>query len=182
MSKNITAGEFDKNFKVDTNIDIRFAGNYVIIINDEIVAPDNMTDRRWKGTVKKGEKLEVITEARWTMKQEEVKFRGEIANPESMVEIVPEGELGMLERFKAEMMSQISQYAEDKGLDNFEEDNDLNWEDDDENLINTPYEYQEMKLEFPIDEIETTEKTTEELEITEPKIDENVPKSNTEVA
>lgn len=171
MSKNITAGDFDKKFSVETDIEIRFAGQFLILIDDEIIAPDNVASRHWKGILKKGQNLEVHTEGRYTIKQKEKVFRGEIANTESMVEIVPEGELSMLERYKAEMMAQISALAEEKGLDSFEEDNDLDWDEEDENLINTPYEYTEMAMEFPIDETNEEEKE-ENMEITEPEVEE----------
>ena len=98
--KEVTAGEFEKTYAIPTDVKIRFAGQFVILINDEIVAPDNVTDRLWKGKLNPKDKLEVICDCRWTMEQKEPKWNGEIVDPESMVEIVPEGELSMLERAK----------------------------------------------------------------------------------
>ena len=54
-------------------------------------------------------------------------------------------------------MAQVSAYAESKGIDSFEEDNDLEFDDEDENLIHTPYEYKEMTMEFPIEEADNVE-------------------------
>ena len=152
MSK-ITAGDFDKKFAKPTDIEIRFAGSYIVIVNDEIVAPDSLDERVWHGQMNKGDKLEVQTNGRWTMKQHEEEWRGEKANPVSLVEIVPDGELSMLERYKAEMMSYISTIAENRGYESEEDANDFDWEEDD-GLIDTPYEFKEMLSEFPVEESE----------------------------
>ena len=173
-----TVGDFDKKFSVPTDIKIRFAGEFIAIVNDEIVAPDSTIERTFSSKMNKGDKLEIQTMGRWTMTQDEKKFSGEKANPVSMVEIVPDGELSMLERYKAEMMGYISNFAESRGYETEEEANDFDFEDDDDNLIDTPYEYQDMMQEFPINEQEIEENVTEsstdennELEISEPKTD-----------
>ena len=160
-TKNVTVGDFEKKFSKPADITIRFAGQYIVILNEEIVAPNNTTERVWKAKLNKGDKLEIQTEGRWTMKDESKEFSGEKANTVSMVEIVPDGELSMLERYKAEMMQYISNFATDQGYETEEEANDFDWEDE-EGLIATPYEYNEMMAEFPIDEAEDQQEEQEE--------------------
>ena len=60
--KEITAGEFEKTFAKNTEVKIRFAGQFIVLINDNVMGPDNVTERVWKGKLKAKDKLEVICE------------------------------------------------------------------------------------------------------------------------
>lgn len=111
-----------------------------------VLAPDTVDSRYYQGIHDGGSKLTITTNGYTTIVTKELAPRDEHPSPDSLCEVVHEEKLSMYDRLKAEMFQAISQYAEDKGLDTFEDDDDHEFMDDaDDNLIDTPYEYQAMQ-------------------------------------
>lgn len=74
-------------------------------------------------------------------------------DPESMVEIVTPSEMNIYDRLRSEMLTYVNQIADKKGFDTIDEADDLDFPDDDENDILTPYEAIDMAEEYPVDEV-----------------------------
>jgi len=73
-----------------------------------------------------------------------VSSRYESGGGEKLVEVIDDSELSMYDRLRAEMLAKISEVADARGEESFEEANDLEFEDDDSDIPLTPYEYHEM--------------------------------------
>lgn len=149
-------------------ITVRSQREFTVIVNDEIVAPNNALDRYAQFEVEKEDKIHISMDDTCihTIIIKTLPNKKEIVSSESTVETIPEGELSIYDRLRGEMLGIMSQYAEAKGMDSYEEDNDFEMEDEDEPLINTPYEYKAMIDEYPIEEKEPEPETEPE---TEPK-------------
>ena len=118
-----------------------------------IVAPKESTSRFEKIVVNDGDFVRIYTGGEWTVSRDTLPDIKEEGGGESMVEIIPEHEMNMYDRLRAEMMGVISRYAEAKELDSWEDDNDFELEDEDEPLIDTPYEYKAVIEETPIESV-----------------------------
>lgn len=153
-------------------VSIHTTGEFHLLLNDRIVAPNNANDRFAQKELNVNDRLELVmeTENRYSMVIKELPNRGEVVSSESMVEIIPEEEMSMYDRLRADMLGAISKFAEAKGMDNYENDNDFEMEEE-ENLINTPYEYQAMVDEYPIEPEEPEpEKEPEKQEDTDTEV------------
>lgn len=155
---------------------LRTVDSFTIIVNDEIVAPKRSTDRYAQIALSKDDDVEVYTEKRSNYRLKPMADRYEKNNGVSKVEIIPEGEMNMYDRLRNEMMGMISQYAEEKGYENYEESDDFELEDEDEPLINTPYEYKAMIEEQPIQEQIKENKTENKTENKEKTLQETTEK------
>ena len=113
-----------------------------------IVGPHESTVREYSVVLNNGEKIKITTEGKWTIELIDLPTKGEIADSKSLVEIIPEGEMNMYDKLRAEMLRMFEQRAELHGMESYDEADDLEFEEDDENLINTPYEYQALKDEY----------------------------------
>lgn len=112
-----------------------------------ILGPNSDSDRYFQSEFTRDTVITVDTLGHFTVVIVELPERDEHPDPISMCEVVEDEQLSMFERLKAEMFNALSVYAESKGLDTFEDDDDLDFVDDD-GLINTPYEYEALKDEF----------------------------------
>lgn len=161
-------GKFEITMEQDARITVRSLREFTILVNNEIVAPNNALDRYAQIEVRKGDDLvaEMDEECQHTIIIKELPNRNETPSSESLVEIIPEGEMSMYDRLRGEMMGLISQYAEKKGMDTWEDDGDYEIDDDEDPLIDTPYEFNAMIEEEPIDH-EKAQNPSEEIEIEE---------------
>jgi len=145
-------GDFNVLLDARTRITIRTSSVFLVEVkksnhdNYTIVAPDSVTSRYAQLELSAGDQIKVATEGKTTYLTAFLPTRDEHPDPESLCEVVSDEKLSMYDRLKAEMFQKISAYAEERGLDTFEDDNDHSFEED-ENLITTPYEYQAMQEE-----------------------------------
>ncbi len=73
-------------------------------------------------------------------------------DPESLVETLAPEEMNLYDRLRAEMLGMLSQFADKNDLETVEEADDFEVDDDDDPLINTPYEYAAMMDEYPVED------------------------------
>lgn len=143
-----------------------------------IVGPHDSTIRTYEVILNNGEMLQITTEGKWTIQMIDLPLRGERSDGESLVEIIPEGEMNMYDKLRQEMLQMFQQKAVEAGYETLEEADDLEFEEDDENLIDTPYEYKAMVDEYiaqrPQDEPYTDEfeNKLEEKEVEQKKEEE----------
>lgn len=129
-------------------VTIRVTGEFFVYKNGEIIAPRSTTDRyaQFKATNK--DKIEILTEADYQAHYKMLPNDKEENSGESLTEIIPDSEISMFERMKAEIMGSMSQFAEDRGMDTLDEEDDYSYDDLDNEAPITEYEFQEMKEEF----------------------------------
>jgi len=78
-------------------------------------------------------------------------------DPESLVETLAPEEMNIYDKLRAEMLGMLSQFADKNDLDSIDESDDLDFPDDeDEGLIDTPYEYAAMMEEYPVEDSPTS--------------------------
>ena len=164
-------GNLDLVMECRTLLTIRTEKEFMVVVDEDIVAPNSNSDRYAQITVEKDQSVHLTTKGAYTVVTKELPKTKEEAIGESLVENIPEGEMSIYDRLRAEMLGTLSRYAEERGMDSYEEDDDYEFEDDDEGLIDTPYEYAAMKeeyLDFP-EEVkkEIAQNPSEEIEIKE---------------
>ena len=118
-----------------------------------------------------GEHIKVNTDGKWTISLEDLTKRGETPDGKSLVEILPEGEMNMYDKLRQEMLQMFQDRAENNDMDTMEEANDLEFDDDDENLIDTPYEYKAMTDEYLAEQVFRNANDVEK-EVIEEKVEE----------
>ena len=138
-----------------------------------IVGPRDSTIREYSVVLNNGEKIILNTEGKWTISLIDMPTTKEKADSKSLVEIIPEGEMNMYDKLRAEMLKMFEDRAEFYGKETYEEADDLDFDEDDENLIDTPYEYKAMRDEY-IAEMEKNEPYEDQFEKKEenPKVEE----------
>lgn len=148
-------------------LEVRTYMVFVLTVNGELVAPNDAHCRYVKIAVTASDVVELHTDGIYQTKIKLLPTRGERLDPNSLCEVIDEQELSMFDRLRAEMQNLVSAYADDKQQDTWDEDNDLDFEEEDP-LIDTPYEYKAMQEEF-LEELppQTTEIAEEKLK-TEP--------------
>lgn len=145
--------------EVRQRITIRTEGEFLLVKNDDIIAPKKNDDRYAQINANKGDVLELETEGRYTLILVDLPSRGEVVSSESLVEIIPESEMSIYDKLRAEMMTTISRFAESQNKDSYEDADDFEIDDEEEALIDTPYEFKAMIEEYPIDDkTDNTEK------------------------
>ena len=138
-----------------------------------IVGPRDSTIREYSVVLNNGEKIILNTEGKWTISLIDMPTTKEKADSKSLVEIIPEGEMNMYDKLRAEMLKMFEDRAEFYGKETYEEADDLDFDEDDENLIDTPYEYKAMRDEY-LAEMEENEPYEDQFEKKEenPKVEE----------
>ena len=149
----------------DMLITVRTQREFTVVVNNELVAPNNALDRYAQFEVKKDDKIHISMDETCvhTVVLKELPNRKEVHTDESILEVIPEGEISMYDRLRNEMLGLVSQYAEAKGMDTFEDDNDYELEDEDEPLIDTPYEYKALIDEIPVEQKEIDQQIEEQV-------------------
>lgn len=137
-------GYGDENFVAHSHcvVSVVATGSYYVVIDDEV----QPTKRYYN--VKKDQAFELLADkkTRWTYTLASVPSRGEINSGEKLVEVIPDGEISMEDRFRAMMMAEVSKLADRQGLDTFEDDNDYDFPEEDDPL--SIYEKREMVEEY----------------------------------
>ena len=154
MRKQVINGKGNSALCVDFPITIliKCSKEFTAFINDEIVAPKKSTDRVVRLQLKANDNLEIETEGRTTLDFTEIKSSGERNSGESQVEIIEDENLNMYERMKADIMRSVSGYANEKGMDTLDEEDDYELDEEDDNQAPmTEYEYQDMVEEFYVE-------------------------------
>lgn len=108
--------------------------------------PDSVNDRVFKHRINGGHELFIEFEGNCAFEFSPI-GRKEKPDPMKLVENIPDTELSMYDRMRAELLSELSQFAENRGDESFDEANDLELEEDDETPL-TPYEYSDMAQEY----------------------------------
>ena len=145
-----------------------------------LVAPNDHNARSWEVVLNNGESINLTTEGKWTISLEPLQTRGETPDGKSVVEILPAGEMNMYDKLRQEMLQMFQNKKMEEGYESMEEANDLDFEEDDENLIDTPYEYREMMEEYwDYMEVKEDQKPKEEEKEV---IQENVEEKREEIA
>lgn len=147
-------------------LEIRTYGIFVLSVNDRIVGPDNASDRFFKTAVTASDVVEIHTDQPYQTKIKVLPYRNEHPDPNSLCEIIDESELSMFDRLRAEMHTLVTGFADDKDKESYEDSQDLDFEEEDP-LIDTPYEYQAMEEEFLPDQPQP-QKEPETPSLTEP--------------
>lgn len=145
MIENIN-GKGNDEFEAQSNCVLkgRTMDEFSLIINGAIVAPNNSTERWFKTFLNPGDKMELYTSGHWTYNIALLKSSGEKNSGEILLD--EDEEMSMYDRLRAEMMQKISDYADSKGLDSFEDDDDF--DDDFESEHLSHYEKKEMAEEW----------------------------------
>ena len=113
-----------------------------------LVGPKSTDQRSYDVILNDKEQIKIRTEGEWTISLIDLASRGETPDGESLVEILPEGEMNMYDKLRQEMLQLFQNKAQEHNMETLEEADDLEFEDDDENLIDTPYEYKAMTEEY----------------------------------
>lgn len=146
-------GSFDVELSSRTRVTLRTTEPFSVSIQrtdqtlPEILGPDRADQRYFQAEFGRDTILSIQTTGIVTMIQVALPEREEYPDPTPHCDMVEDEQLSMYDRLKAEMFQALSVYAEEKGLDTWDEDDDLEFIEDD-NLINTPYEYEALKDEF----------------------------------
>lgn len=146
-------GKNDIKLDTRTRVTIRSVKPFVVTMGTfgqdgfSILGPSSDGDRYFQQDIPRDSTITIDSVGYYTVVEVPLPERVEYPDPESMCEVVEDHQLSMYERLKADMMQAISVYAESKGLDTFDEDDDLDFDEDD-GLISTPYEYEALKSEF----------------------------------
>ena len=113
-----------------------------------IVGPADSNQRAYNVVLNDGESLKVNTNGNWTISLIALEERGDKADSKSLVQILPEEDMNMYDKLRQEMLQMFQNKAEEHNMETMEEANDLDFEEEDENLIDTPYEYKAMVDEY----------------------------------
>ena len=138
-----------------------------------IVGPSSSDVRAYDVVLNNGEKIKINTEGKWTISLTDLPNKGETPSGESLVEILPEGEMNMYDKLRQEMLQMFQDRAQEHGYETLNEADDLDFYDEDENLIDTPYEYKAMQDEYLAEEAERAFENLEDKENREKEEEKN---------
>ena len=113
-----------------------------------IVGPTDSSQRAYNVVLNDGENIRITTDGNWTISLISLADRGDKVDGRSLVQILPEEDMNMYDKLRQEMLQMFQNKAEEKGMETMEEADDLEFEEEDENLIDTPYEYKAMVDEY----------------------------------
>jgi len=123
-----------------------FRGNMIPI------APSASTSRYCKIRMSRGE-VYTVTPVNGVVSIDLEPFqRLETPTGDKLVEIIPEHEMNMYDRLRQDLLSEMSRLADMKEHETFEEANDFDLDDDSDDVPLTPYEFEDMKEEYLIDD------------------------------
>lgn len=138
-------------YEIDTDLEFSVITEkeFQIYKNDEIVAPSYVYSRSARLNVSTGDVIELVTDGKFTVTQKPISS-GRFESPygEKLLEAIPENHINMYDRMRAEMLGYLSQMAEKKGLDTYDDDEDDYYADEDVDNPLTPSEYVVMRDEF----------------------------------
>jgi len=151
-------GDFTYTAKERCSLEIRTTCEFHVNKNDMLIGPNASTERFFRTTLESDDVVDVYCSERYTIVVSPLPSRGEKLDPNSMCEVIEEGELSIYDQLRQEMLSKLSQMAGDKDYDTYEDDDDLGWDDPDTETPLTPYEYAEMHEETiqPIQETDAS--------------------------
>jgi hypothetical protein len=137
-------------------LNIRTTGEFIILKPDEetgefeVVAPDNVTARSHKLILSKDEIIDIKCDPETYVSMQISYHASSFDNTTGEKLLVEEDyEPSMYDKLRTEMLMLLSQKAEENGLDSFEDEKNLDFVEDDSDIPLTPYEYAEMKEEYP---------------------------------
>lgn len=116
------------------------------------IGPDSVHDRVWKKRLDKDETIYIDFSGVIAFTNNPVN-RYDPSGGDKIVEIIPESEMNMYDRMRAELLSVISDMAVKRGDESFEEADDLEFEDEESDQAPlTPYEFQDMQEEYLVED------------------------------
>lgn len=138
-------------------VTIRATGEFTIFdAKMNILGPKHSTDREFHLFMHEAESIiiEADDKVRLTLLVEDKPPRGEVVSSESLVEIIPASEMSLEDRLRGEFMAKLNAIAEARDMDTFEDDADYEDDEDFDDTPLTPYEYEVMKEEHLVEDVE----------------------------
>ena len=177
----VKGGEYTVYYDVDMEITIQSDApfNVYMSLGDEKftpIGPASANSRYFKRKFEKDTELHITCDGIFSLNENIISPRREIPSGEKLVEIIPEDEMNMYDRLRAELLQVMSDMSSKKGDETFDESDDYELEEDDDTPL-TPYEFADMKEEYlrevPKDEMTSEpEKDTPITDINPPPEDE----------
>jgi hypothetical protein len=137
-----------------SRVKIRCSEKFLVIRVTEdqeiLIGPDSVNARLYTSDFRFPCTLVIKTDGMVTLEATPLAARAETPSGDKLVEVVEDSEISIYDRLRAEMLSMMSEKAEAKGYDSWEDDEDYEFEDDlDGSTPLTPYEYVELVEEVP---------------------------------